>query len=90
MTGSPPLAISADNLTQLETARREYRSVSVIEHRAALATADMGTAVEYAANGLAAPATLWRSAGIPTTEPPQGLKGTVPLFHPPRGHRPGR
>lgn len=73
-----PLAISPGNLEVLEMARRRFESLSVIEERAALSTTLMGTAVEYAAGGLAAPNTLWRLSGIPTMEPPAGVKGTVP------------
>lgn len=83
--GLSPLAVSAANLEILERARHEYRSVSVIEERAALTTTLMGTGVEYAANGLAAPRNLWRASGIPTTEPPEGLKGTVPKVTLPAG-----
>ena len=39
----------------------------------------LGTATEYAAGGLLAPATLWRSSGVPTSEPPAGYKATTPL-----------
>jgi hypothetical protein len=39
----------------------------------------MGTAVEYSAGGLQAPNTLWRLSGIPTVQPPAGVKGAVPL-----------
>jgi hypothetical protein len=74
-----PLAISERNLTDLEVARRQYCTLSVIEQRSALDTSAMGTAVEYAAGGLLAPQTLWRASGIPTTEPPAGVKATVPL-----------
>lgn len=80
-----PLAVSDDNLAALETARREYRSLSVIEHRSALTTSLMGTAVEYSAGGLPAAQTLWRAAGIPTVEPPAGYKGTVPKITLPVG-----
>lgn len=80
-----PLAISTDNLGMLEQARREYRSLSVIEQRAAVKTTDMGTATEYGPNGLVAPRTLWRASGMPTTQPPAGYSAVVPKFTLPSG-----
>lgn len=74
-----PLAPSAEILQQLEEARREYRSLSLIETRSNLDTTLMGTATEYQANGLPAPRNLWRASGIPTSQPPAGYKATVPL-----------
>jgi hypothetical protein len=73
-----PLMVSEDNLRTLETARRDMRSCSVIETRAALTTSLLGTAVEYGAGGLRAPNTLWRLSGIPTSLPPEGYKAVVP------------
>lgn len=82
--GLSPLAPSQASLDRLEEARRTFASVSVIEQRAALATTSMGTATEYAANGLAAPRNLWRASGIPTTAP-TGYAGVVPKFTLPSG-----
>ena len=79
-----PLCVSPENLRALEDARRDYRSMSVLE-RSALDTTALGTAVEYSAGGLAAPNTLWRLSGIPTVEPPAGLAGTVPQVTLPSG-----
>ena len=80
-----PLAVSAANLELLEQARRDYRSLSVIEARSALTTVAMGTAVEYSVGGLVAPQNLWRASGIPTVEPPAGYKATVPTITLPAG-----
>jgi hypothetical protein len=80
-----PLMVSEENLRTLETARRDMRSCSVIETRAALTTSAMGTAVEYGAGGLLAPQTLWRVSGIPTSEPPIGYKAVVPKVALPAG-----
>lgn len=79
-----PFMLSDDNVTLLETARRRYENVTVLETRAALATTDMGTAREYGPNGLQAPRTLWRAAGIPTTAP-DGYSAVVPQFTLPGG-----
>uniref|UniRef100_A0A5Q5BMS7 Prohead serine protease domain-containing protein n=1 Tax=Mycobacterium sp. (strain MCS) TaxID=164756 RepID=A0A5Q5BMS7_MYCSS len=79
-----PFMLSADNVTTLETARKRFENITVLETRAALATTDMGTAREYGPNGLQAPRSLWRSAGIPTTAP-DGYSGVVPQFTLPGG-----
>ena len=79
-----PFMLSADSVTALESARKEYRTLTVFETRAALATTDMGTAREYGPNGLQAPRSLWRSAGIPTTAP-DGYSAVVPQFTLPGG-----
>lgn len=84
-SGLSPLMASAGNLELLEAARREYRSLSLIESRSALTTALMGTGTEYGPSGLLAPRNLWRASGIPTSEPPAGYKATVPLFTLPTG-----
>lgn len=82
--GTSPLLPSAENLARLEEARSMFASLSLIEQRAAIKTTDMGSAVEYGPNGLAAPRTLWRAAGIPTTVP-TGYTGVVPQFTLPAG-----
>ena len=82
--GLSPLLPSAENLARLEEARHSFASLSLIEQRAAIKTTDMGTAVEYGPNGLAAPRTLWRASGIPTTAP-TGYAGVVPQFTLPAG-----
>ena len=74
-----PLMLSDENVRTLETARKAFANVTVLETRAALATTDMGTACEYGPNGLQAPRSLWRSSGIPTTAP-DGYAGVVPQF----------
>jgi hypothetical protein len=79
-----PFALSADNVRALETARKRFENVTVLETRAALATTDMGTSREYMSNGLQAPRSLWRSSGIPTTAP-TGYAGVVPQFSLPGG-----
>ena len=79
-----PLLPSAENLARLEEARSMFASLSLIEQRAAIKTSDMGSAVEYGPNGLAAPRTLWRASGIPTTAP-TGYTGVVPQFTLPAG-----
>ena len=50
-----PLLPSAENLARLEEARQSFASLSLIEQRSAIKTTDMGSAVEYGPNGLAAP-----------------------------------
>jgi hypothetical protein len=47
-----PFMLSDDNVTTLESARKRFENVTVLETRAALATTDMGTAREYGPNGL--------------------------------------
>ncbi len=79
-----PFMLSADHVAALESARQRFEALTVIETRAALLTTDMGTAREYGPNGLLAPRSLWRSAGIPTT-PPDGYAGVVPQFTLPAG-----
>jgi len=79
-----PLLPSVENLARLEEARSSFASLSLIEQRAAIKTTDMGSAVEYGPNGLAAPRTLWRVSGIPTTVP-TGYTGVVPQFTLPAG-----
>lgn len=79
-----PFMLSDDNVTTLESARKRFENVTVLETRAALATTDMGTAREYGPNGLQAPRSLWRSSGIPTTAP-DGYAAVVPQFTLPGG-----
>lgn len=84
---SSPLFPSAHNLAILEEARARFQPMTVIEERAKILTTDMGTAVEYGPNGLQAPRTLWRAAGIPTTTP-NGYSGVVPSITLPAGVAP--
>jgi hypothetical protein len=79
-----PLFPSAENLRRLEEARASQSTLSVIEERAAIKTSDAGTAREYGPNGLLAPRTLWRSAGVPTSTA-SGYDAVTPQFSLPAG-----
>jgi hypothetical protein len=79
-----PLMVSADNLAQLEEARRGFQSLTVIEERSMMQTSDLGTGELYQAGSLASPRNLWQASGIPTTVP-DGYKGVVPQFALPAG-----
>jgi hypothetical protein len=83
-SGQSPFLPSAENITRLDNARKRFENITVLETRAAVATTDAGTAREYGPNGLQAPRSLWRSAGIPTTAP-DGYAAVTPQFTLPSG-----
>ncbi|MPZ27412.1 MAG: hypothetical protein GEV12_13620 [Micromonosporaceae bacterium] len=79
--GGSPFFPSAEHMEVLERSRAQMQPVTVLERAS---TTQMGTGTEYAPGGLAAPRSLWRSTGLPTT-PADGLKANVPTFTLPAG-----
>ena len=79
--GRSPFLPSAETVEQLERARRDQQTLTLLERAA---TTDLGTARTYAANTVASPRALYQVAGVPVTAP-DGLDAVVPTFDLPAG-----
>ena len=85
-----PLMPSAENLAVLENARARMQAVTVLEERSTLATTDMGTGVEYAANGLRGAPQSVAGSRYPADERPDRLQRHGSAVHVARRCHPGR